>query len=142
MIYLLVLVLTGVLVLGLYCLFGDRIGHWLSRGKVLREARRKKYDEERQKRCYESLEAQCKRRKEQERTPIPPPAPPDAPPENLGGLIMGVLFVIAGVVVVASCLAMEVTATGDVINLDLLNQRLCGTVIGVGLFVAGCVLIK
>ncbi len=58
-----------------------------------------------------------------------------------GGLIGGVLLILLGAFVGVGFMAMDVSVGAGIANLDKMNLRLCGTVVGVGLFIAGIILV-
>jgi hypothetical protein len=65
--------------------------------------------------------------------------------QPLSGYVVGPLLILAGVITTAACMGMDVSSGSThegaaIANLDRMNQRLGGVVIGVGLFVAGVVL--
>jgi len=65
------------------------------------------------------------------------------PTERLSlGLGIGILLILAGIITTIACAAMDIgvrVGHDQVANLDKMNQRLLGVVIGVGLFIAGVV---
>ena len=58
-----------------------------------------------------------------------------------GFIVSGILLLIFSVIIIYYCLTMDKTL-GDnvVVNIGVINDRLCGTVIGIGLFISGCIL--
>ncbi|MBM4035383.1 MAG: hypothetical protein FJ291_26875 [Planctomycetes bacterium] len=53
---------------------------------------------------------------------------------------VGVLLIVVGTITVVACLRMDVSVGSEgIANLDKLNQRLLGVVIGMGIFLAGAV---
>ncbi len=60
-----------------------------------------------------------------------------------GGQAAGILLVVVGIITVVACLAMDVSVGFGyerVANLDKMNLRLLGVIIGVGLFLAGTII--
>ncbi len=53
----------------------------------------------------------------------------------------GIFLIIVGVIVTAAFMSMDVSVHGEVVNLDRLNVRLCGVIIGTGAFLAGILLL-
>lgn len=58
----------------------------------------------------------------------------------VAGQICGVLLIMLGAIVTVGCLfVMDISVVDRIANLDKMNQRLCGTVVGMGLLIAGII---
>jgi hypothetical protein len=60
--------------------------------------------------------------------------------------VLGALLIVAGIITTVYCMGMDVSSGSShedaaIANLDKMNQRLGGVVIGVGLFIAGVVVV-
>jgi len=103
------------------------------------EARARAAEEERQRRAEAERQARAAEEKWQRRAKAARVRLGKAPQGPGGGQVVGILLIVAGIITVIACLGMDVSVEGHIANLDKMNQRLLGVVIGVGVFIAGVV---
>jgi len=135
MVYLLVSVLCGVIVLALYFLFSNALRQSFTARRTRRKAVRQALDKAKRNRNTSQLDAAPSR----DFAVTPPRSQEKRGKGSLLG-VCGLLLIVAGILVTGHMMKMDVSSGSDVVNLDLLNQRLCGALVGCALFVGGCVL--